>query len=103
MKYVIDELLTRLRNAWMGLSVSAEDYAFALKAAGKRPIHHNTLRKLETPNPQFSVTINRDLENVLLVDPLDTSSIRRRSKRRKLATVRNTPSTDDAIFGAAVH
>lgn len=80
--YVIDDLLGRLRDAWARLDVSAEDFAVELRKNQRKPIHPNTLRKLAGDRWSPSVAIIRDLEDVLLRNPLSTEHMRPRLTRR---------------------
>lgn len=85
--YVIDVLLKDLREAWARLDVSAEDYAKALKAAGRRTIHFNTLRKLDQPGWSPSVSTFRDLEEVLIRNPLPKDGLKQKVVRRRRASL----------------
>ena len=80
--FQIDRLLSRLRKAWTDLNVSAEVYADAIKAARRKPIHHNTLRRLEDKSWSPSVEILRDLELHLILDPISTTGLPKRVDRR---------------------
>jgi hypothetical protein len=86
--YTVDQLIGRLRQKWADLNVSPEAFAQKLAADGRQRIHFNTLAKLGAPDRDWSPSRNtlRDLEDVLIINPLNLVGVRPKRQRKPRAT-----------------
>lgn len=82
--YAIDTLIARLRAKWAELGLSAKAFAVELNRQKRPTIHFNTLAKLSGNDVGWSPSRDtlRDLEDVLILNPLDTSAVKAKRKRK---------------------
>lgn len=103
--YTVDQLIGRLRQKWADINVSPEAFARKLAADGRQRIHFNTLAKLAAPDRDWSPSraTLRDLEDVLIINPLDLSGVRPKRQRKPRATQDQAAGVQHSATPATAH